>query len=306
MDVAALQRTNWRLLLKWTQRVFTLLAFVFIGRYAWSVHDQLRTLLYGTNYVHLVTSIFAWMSLNFIAAASSARLLNTEGIVISYKKILRIHVTNLPARYIPGGIWHTLSRASHYFQFGISAKQLATFILLENTMAAGTSLAIGGLGVRYFCKVDAWSYLASLAFFSGMTFLIIGPLIVNYRRVTTFSRILLLGYFKALLWTVLFWVLVGTIFAVYLSAFPSIVSEIHPLKAATGYLFSWGVGFITLFSPQGIGVSEAIFSNIYPIKVSFGNVLVLVAGFRIIIFIADILSWGFSNFFQNQTINFTI
>ena len=278
-------KKKWRLLLKWSQRIFTLLAFVFIGQYAWSVQDQLRTLLYGTNYFYLITSIFAWMTLNFIAAASSAQLLNTAGIAISYKRILRIHVQNLPARYIPGGIWHTLGRASHFFQLGISAKQLATFVLLENTMAAGTALAIGGFGVHYFCRVEGWSFLSSLAFFSGATFLIIAPLAVNFRRATAFSRILLPHYLKAMLWTVLFWISVGAIFTGYLSAFPSIVNEIHPLEAGTGYLFSWGIGFITLFSPQGIGVSEAIFSNIYPIKVSFGNVLVLVAGFRIIIFI---------------------
>jgi hypothetical protein len=66
------------------------------------------------------------------------------------------------------------------------------------------------------------------------------------------------------------------------------------LDVAGAYLFSWGIGYISLFAPQGIGVFEAVAGNMLVTPMSFGEMAALIAGFRIISLVADGVVWGVS------------
>jgi hypothetical protein len=62
-------------------------------------------------------------------------------------------------------------------------------------------------------------------------------------------------------------------------------------KIIFSYIFSWGIGYISIFAPQGIGVFEIVAGNILPIPMNLGGAVAFIAGFRIIILIADCLTW---------------
>jgi hypothetical protein len=57
------------------------------------------------------------------------------------------------------------------------------------------------------------------------------------------------------------------------------------------YLFSWGVGFLAIFAPQGIGVFEFVASELMASPVGFMGLAALIAGFRIVVLVADIAVW---------------
>ena len=60
------------------------------------------------------------------------------------------------------------------------------------------------------------------------------------------------------------------------------------------YLFSWSIGYLAFFAPQGIGVFEVTLANMLDTSLTVGSLAVIIAGFRIIIFLADITLWGLS------------
>ena len=57
------------------------------------------------------------------------------------------------------------------------------------------------------------------------------------------------------------------------------------------YLFSWGVGFIAIIAPQGIGVFELVASELMDGPIGFMGLAALIAGFRVVVLVADILVW---------------
>ncbi len=74
---------------------------------------------------------------------------------------------------------------------------------------------------------------------------------------------------------------------IYLSAFPGLALQAAPLETAGAYLFSWGLGFISIFAPQGIGVFEVVAADLMRGAGTLMSVAALLAGFRLVILAAD-------------------
>lgn len=285
---------RWRIVLKWVQRIFAPLALAFLCYFTWRSRDMFGSLIAQARGGYLMTSLLCWAALHLsVSPVASARLLKSCGATVLYRTAFRIHTRNLPARYLPGGIWHTVGRVSDLHHCGVSAPQLATFVFLENTIAPGVSLTVGGISVCYFHGLGGWGAAGALGALGGLALLIIAPLIANLKMLPKLNSVALTDYAITIGWTMVFWCLAGASFVCYLLAFP-FARDVPVLEAGGGYLFSWGVGFISIFSPQGIGVSEAVMANILPGQLPFGNMVTLAAGFRIIVLGADALAWVLS------------
>jgi glycosyltransferase 2 family protein len=88
-----------------------------------------------------------------------------------------------------------------------------------------------------------------------------------------------------------YWCVIGLAFTAYISAFDGLALAVSTLETAAIYLFSWCLGYLALFAPQGIGVAEFISGNL----LRAGGAAELVAflvGFRLLVLVADLLSWG--------------
>ena len=88
------------------------------------------------------------------------------------------------------------------------------------------------------------------------------------------------------------WCIAATAFVIYLSAFPGLTLQAGPLESAGAYLFSWGVGFISIFAPQGIGVFEVVAADLMRGAGTLMSVAALLAGFRLIVLAADATVWA--------------
>ena len=73
--------------------------------------------------------------------------------------------------------------------------------------------------------------------------------------------------------------------------FPSSVGDQSYLELGGIYLFSWGVGFLAVFAPQGIGVFEMVGSQLMQSPLGFVGFAALIGGFRLVILVADLLVW---------------
>jgi UPF0716 family protein affecting phage T7 exclusion len=69
------------------------------------------------------------------------------------------------------------------------------------------------------------------------------------------------------------------------------------LHTVVNYLFSYVVGFVSIFAPQGIGVFEAVYSELASSELPRTQLMIFVAGFRVLLMLSDMLTWlGFMLF----------
>lgn len=127
------------------------------------------------------------------------------------------------------------------------------------------------------------------------------PWIVNRFFLTSQSRLIPRLYFIAIICATTNWLIAGAAFALYLSGFPALELSTSLFEAAGVYIFAWGVGFIALFAPQGIGVAEFTSAQLLSASYSVGTLAVLLAGFRAVILCADLLTWIFSVLVADRT-----
>ncbi|MGH8077348.1 MAG: hypothetical protein ACREPE_08510, partial [Lysobacter sp.] len=227
--------------------------------------------------LHLLSPVFTWIVLRGVGAD------------ISYRSALEIHIGRLPARYLPGGIWHTVSRVMDLHGLGVSRLQLSILVLMENLVPLGITLAGGGL-LLYLSGDSQGPALAAAA--GGLLLLACIPFALRHRMLLSKHGFTHRYYLTALTVVAAFWAIAASAFACYWLAFPSTEIGGSLLKLFGAYLLAWAAGFAAIFAPQGIGVFEAVAAMLLPGALPFGGVVALAAGFRAVVLIGDSLAFG--------------
>lgn len=280
-------------LLKWLKRIFTVIAIGFLIFVGWQSRSTLTLVISTAQFYPLLLSIFALITAHFVAAASAVAGLRACGAVISYSFALKTHIQRLPARYVPGGFWHTVGRLLDFHAQGVKKPQLTTFFILENSLAAGIAFLLGGSGLYYTRGLtDQWGMIALCAVVGNLFALAILPLFINRYTLKSFGKISLYFYCKTIAIYFIVWPLFALAFVSYFSAFPLAVGNLSSLAIGSTYLFSWAVGLVTIFAPQGIGIFEVVAGHVLVAPLSLASLAVLIAGFRVIALIADMTLWG--------------
>ena len=273
---------------KW---IFIPLAFSFIIYSIWQTRFILQDLLAHSSYMYLLWAMLVYTFANLLIPFIGIVILQAEGINVSYKKILNIHFQYLPARYLPGGIWFTVARVHRLHQLGVTTKYLTGFILLEHILALSMSLILGGGIVSSFQETGFWYLITSILMIISVGVLLILPTVMWYWLFNK-KTVLNIGYYIFSISLVcLFWVCMASAFILFLSAFPGIFDTFIWWEMAGIYLFSWGIGFLAVFAPQGIGVFEAVAAELVTSNLSFINIVSLLVGFRFLIIISDLILW---------------
>jgi hypothetical protein len=297
----ALTPTSSSTVLKWAKRIFTPLALGFLIYFGWQSRAILATVLANAQPYFLILAVLLFIMVHFVAPASVVMILKACGSSISYEFALKTHINRLPARYLPGGIWHTVGRTMDFYQHGIKPVHLTAFVLLENIFSVGVAFILGGGCVWYFRGItDIWGKIALVGGICSVLGLSLAPSILNWQVLKVY-RIRYRFYLQTIGIYIPIWFLMALAFIAYLSAFPLTLEERSMLEVGGTYIFSWGIGFIAIFAPQGIGVFEVVAGNMLTASLSLGGIATLIAGFRVVALIADITIWGLSRFWLEQS-----
>lgn len=269
--------------------LFSITAMLAIGLVAWQSRGALATQLHSLQFTYLIIAILLWAALHFISPIFSSTILSGCGSTTPYSLALKIHADRLPARYLPGGIWHTVARFADFRDNGAQTAHVLTFVILETALAPAVSFVLGGLIVFFFNRWDSWGVIGLLSCTAGALLISLVPILAKFRLFSRYTPISLNHYARCVLIYIAFWAVAATAFVSY---FLSVTRHAMPvLEIAGAYLFSWAVGNIAFFAPQGIGVFEVTVSGLLHDTMSIAELTVLIAGFRLVILIADILVW---------------
>lgn len=277
--------------LRIAKRLFTPAAILFLAWFAWQGRDTLLDVVASGNPRQLLLAVLLWSCMPLVAPLFSLLVFRALGHRFSYSQLAGIHIGNLPARYIPGGIWHTVGRAAAFSKLGAGKRDIATFVLLENALAVAVAFALGGPLVASYRGLTGWGSLAAAACIGSLLALLALPYLLHYfhkqNQAFTFRR-----YLSCIGTVATSWGFAASAFVVFLTAFADLRLHASPLEVGGVYLFSWGMGFLAIFAPQGIGVFEAIAGDLLSPPGAFKSVAALMLGFRLIILLSDALVWS--------------
>lgn len=278
--------------LRWSKRLFTPLALCFLALFAWNARELLVEQFRQAELGYFALGVLLWAALNFIAPLFTLVLFRGLGQSMAYGDALRIHTARLPAKYLPGGIWHTVARAADYHGAGLSPRHISSCLVLENLIALCVALMVGGGIVgMHLDRASGWWLLAWGAVGVGVVVVGLLPWLVGRLLLAEGERVAWSAVGWSLLFIVLFWGVAALAFVSYTSAFVGLFAETSPLAVAGVYLFSWAVGYVALFAPQGIGVSEVVAASLLGGGMAIGGIAAALAGFRVVVLIADLTSW---------------
>lgn len=281
-----------RTALAWAKMLFTPVAFAFLAYFAWQARDVLLTVVSETSLPFLGLAAIIWSLNQLLTPVLAVFVLGACGSEVTWWQAFSTHARRLPARYAPGGIWHTVGRVMDYHEQGVRPRHLAAFVLLENGLAAAVALAIGGAVVFITRGQDALGIIAGLSSLGGLTALPVVWLVLNARILQRPDRLSLPAYSLGIGVMAVVWVGAAIAFLLYLNAFPSSTEGHSQVEIGGIYLFSWGIGFLSIFAPQGIGVFELVASELLKGGIGFMGLAALIGGFRAVILVADLTVWG--------------
>jgi len=279
-------------ILRVAKRIFLPIALAFLTWFAWNSRDLLLDIVRTARPFRLTMAILVWMSMHALSPLFSMLIFRARDVHLSYKTAAKIHIANLPARYVPGGIWHTVGRIAGFRELNISQRDITIFVFLENILAICVAFLIGGSLLAAIRGLDSWGQIAALSAVGSALFLLASPFILSFRVIQGGERFPTRDFVGVTIVTAISWCVAATAFVIYLSAFPGLALQTSPLETAGAYLFSWGVGFISIFAPQGIGVFEVVATELMRGDITFMSVAALLAGFRLVILAADATVWA--------------
>lgn len=265
---------------------FTPVAVGFIAWAGWINRESLALTLQTALWGRLALSALLWAAVHFAAPVMPCLVLSTDSFRLGYLSAYDIHSRNIPARYIPGGIWHSVGRVAAFHSMGAPARRLALFVFLENTMAPATGFLFGGLVLAVTLGASGLGGIALAGTAAGAGVLLVLP-VIGGRLFLGGEKIPAPVFLKACGAMLLLWPGIALSFTVFVSAFPDVFSRLSPLSVAGTYMFSWAAGNVAVFAPQGIGVFETVAAGILRGSISVGAAAALLAAFRGVVLVSD-------------------
>ncbi|MBV9791103.1 MAG: flippase-like domain-containing protein [Chloroflexi bacterium] len=213
----------------------------------------------------------------------------------------RVWLYSMSTRYLPGNVWHILSRVAFAEQLKIPAAQVLSSATIEQVLTLLGALAIFGLTLPFWVVVPLAQ--APLLLLVPLGLILIHPAVLG--------RILAWAAHRAkrpeLAWHYSYRDMLGLLVA-YSSAMLcaglalyAVLWGLTPIRAAElpfvlgAAALAWAIGFLSIFTPSGLGVREAILTallaSVYPLPVAIVGSLL----FRLVLtcgeFLAVALAW---------------
>ena len=222
---------------------------------------------------------------------------------------LRIYLASEFVRYIPGNVWHVLTRILWIGKYGVSRP----IAFASMTIELITKLAAGAL--VFAVSLLFWHDLGVGAINRAPTMVIVGVgmilalLVVLYPRVLNWLLnfalhllkrdpvVMMLRYSDILLitlaWCVSWLVAGGAFYVLLLALWPGTPLVALPICIGI-YAIAWDIGFVSFITPSGLGFREAaivgLFALALPLPAGLGTIMAFLS--RLVSTVAELVCVG--------------
>lgn len=275
-----------KIALLWLQRSFLVASIAFLIAVFYQNRADVYSIFSAASVPGLALAIAFWVLATLLMPTIAFTILRDRGNDIRLQTLLAIHLNRIPSKFLPGGVWQTFARAYDMSSMGVTKTDISLVVLYENSYSIILAAMVSTLGIYLLNSNALYSTLALFLFFGSIATI---PLAFAFRR----QGFILSGraYLRLTSICVLFWALASGAFYAYMRAIGLITAEDSGLLTVMHYLFSYVVGFVSIFAPQGIGVFEVVFAELSAIEMPLTQAVVFVAGFRVLVMLSDMLTW---------------
>lgn len=276
--------------------ISVLVALVFL---AWLVVDQwgqIKQSNFSLRLDLLYASLLLLVGIFLLDAYGWHLILRSMGCQIDTALSLRIWLVSSLTRYIPGGIWSYLNRASMARDAGLNLTICGFSMYLETGFLMASSCAVGIPALMYMSGLNIHANYFLL--FILVLGLMIHPKVVRigrylprqfgqiFRSVPLPTVTYCLGLY---VYYVVFWCLFGLTFICFVASISVIPIDLW-LPIGSSLALGFFIGFVMIFVPGGIGVRESIIYLLFQSLVSPSEAVVIAVGSRLWIVVGEIIS----------------
>lgn len=274
--------------------IIILALFIYQVKKNWA---DLTVYTFQLNPALLALAFFGFMLQELSYGLIWRSILARLGSHLGLRTCLRIYLASEFVRYIPGNVWHVLTRILWVGKYGVSRPVAFASMAIEliTKLAAGMLVfSISLLLWQDIGKVGSFlhgSFLVVLGI-AGIIVLFIGlhPRILNgvlnwlLRRMKREPIQLTLRYSDILFITLAWcasWIVAGTSFYVLLLAlWPAAPIVAWPICIGI-YAIAWDIGFVSFITPSGLGIREAVIVGIFalalPLPTGLASIMALLS-----------------------------
>lgn len=272
--------------LLWLQRLFLVCSIAFLVTVFIQNRTDIASIFAVASYSGLAIAILFWIVATLVIPAIAFTILRDRENSITYRTLLSIHLNRIPSKFLPGGIWQTFARVYDMNNMGITKTDISLVVLYENSYSIILAAIASTLGIYLFSTSELYSTLAMVLFLGSIATI---PLAIFFRKRSFILSIA--AYVQLTAVCTIFWMLAAGAFYSYMAAIGLVTAGDQALLTSINYLFSYVVGFVSIFAPQGIGVFEVVYSELAPSELPRTQLIILVAGFRVLVMLSDMLTW---------------
>lgn len=272
------------------QILLTAVIFSFLFRFLFLNWEKLSEHQFRLRYPYLILSMCFMLGNTALARCGWCIVLRALGTSLGYKASFRITARAEIAKYLPGGIWNDVGRVSSSKAAGIPTHQAVLGVLIEKTLllVAGASTFLGTL-VFWENLVRKNLIVVSIAIIAAAILLLhpkVFATLVNFGLRILFKKKpisnLSFGYDSLLklgLFYLFITVLGGIAFYFFVLAFYS--AKINLPVVIGMCAIAWVIGFLVIFSPQGLGVREGVLAGLLQLYMPLPTAIVIALSYRL-------------------------
>ena len=186
------------------------------------------------------------------------------GYTLSWWRSLRIVYYSTLAGYLPGGMWHAVSRVYLAEKEGAPRVITALSVVIESALVAMGAALIAPMAALAWSDFPAWLVVGTLAVLVGfmlqpnILFRMLDWALVRFKRDPVNVKMTPLDMLRLLWPYALNWLLFGIMsFALVAAIYPRIPIWQAPAIAGV-FTSAWLIGYLAVFVPQGLVVREAV------------------------------------------------
>ena len=243
------------------------------------------------------------LSYGLIWRAILARL----GSHLGLRVCLRIYLASEFVRYIPGNVWHVLTRILWVGKYGVSRPVAFASMAIELITKLAAGMLVFSMSLLFwqdYGKVGSLlrGSLLDILGVAGIIALFIGlhPRVLNgvlnwaLRRMKREPIQLTLRYSDILLITLAWcasWIVAGSAFYILMLALWSAAPLVAWPICIGIYAIAWDIGFVSFITPSGLGVREAaivgLFALALPLPAGLASIMALLS--RLVSTLAEVV-----------------
>jgi hypothetical protein len=275
-----------KIALLWLQRLFLVCSIAFLVTVFFQNRMDIVSIFSVASYSGLALAILFWVLATLLMPAIAFTILRDRKNSITFRTLLSIHLNRIPSKFLPGGVWQTFARVYDMNNLGITKTDISLVVLYENTYSIILAAIVSTLGIYLLSSNELYSTLALVLLLGSIATI---PLALFFRKRSFVLSIA--AYVQLTAVCTAFWILAAGAFYSYMAAIGMIAAQDNVIVTVVNYLFSYVVGFVSIFAPQGIGVFEVVYSELATSDLPRTQLIIFVAGFRVLVMLSDMLTW---------------